>query len=358
MKSISNENNIQKTLKDSSVFHLSLHNYKGIIHKPKQTLYDKIMSQVEESSFHPDKEICEYLFLQLDENGYFRNDYKTILNGSKFPNEAVKKTLALLRTFTPHGLFSFSLKECLQIQCKLSKEEVSETAFDVCNYLEEIKLQKYSFVMKKCKISQSYLLTTIEFIEKLNKIPAQGYIHHTEVINPTFSILVSNHELSLMKLEKEENLNLPVQEITQAMRIQYRRKPLCLIMIYLCYYQQAHFIHKEKLNYLTLDMISKETKLHTSTISKIIRNETYSFEDKMYALKTLTSTSGTKEANAEVIKQHIINYVQQEDKEKPLSDAMIQQLLQEEHDIHIARRTVVKYREACIIFSSNKRRKR
>ncbi len=353
----SKNNQLKQSLKDTNVSHLSLHNYKGFIRPNKENLYDVIMKQVDASSFNPDKEICEYLLLQLNENGFFSNDYKTIINKSKFPAEAVKKTLALLRTFTPQGLFSFSDKDCLQIQCILSKEEISETAFLLCDYLDEIRLQKYSFIMRKCKVSHSYIMSAIQFLEQLNITPTANYIHNTQMQQPTFIITYEDDNLQLIYNEKDGSTSvLPIETMSRDLKIKYFRKPICLVMIYLCHYQKTFFTNHDNISYLTLAMISKETNLHLSTIAKLIQHKTYSYQNKIHALKTLTNANGTKEASAQVIKQHIINYVKEEDKAHPLSDAQIQAKLLDEYQITIARRTIVKYRESCFIFNSNKRR--
>ncbi len=56
------------------------------------------------------------------------------------------------------------------------------------------------------------------------------------------------------------------------------------------------------------------------------------------------------------IKSHIRELIEQEDPKKPLSDSRIAALL-EEQGIHVARRTIAKYREAMGIPASSERKR-
>ncbi len=348
--------NIKVALQENTLLKQSLTSYKGSLLKPKPYLYDIIMRQVELSPFHPDKEICAYLLLQLDERGFFKHDFKTIVKDGKYPAQAIKKTIALLRTFTPHGLFSFSIKECLQIQCKLAKTPTADIAFLLCGYIDELRLEKYAFLRRKCKIKQAQLLDAIDFLKQLDTAPASPYIvqHVDQIID--FKIELQDEILHLYYLDATQTYtSIPIQEIDHTSKIKYRKQPICLIMMYLCYYQ-SDFFKSGQVHYLTLDMISKAIGLHSSTISKQLHNKTFLFNQKQYALKTLMNATGTKQYSAQMIKQYIIDYIQKEDKTNPYSDAMIQQMLLHDYQIHIARRTVVKYRESCLLFNSKKRK--
>ena len=53
----------------------------------------------------------------------------------------------------PYGLFSFSLKECLSIQCLMSEKAESETGLILCDYLEELATQHYHAIIEKNRIN-------------------------------------------------------------------------------------------------------------------------------------------------------------------------------------------------------------
>jgi len=60
---------------------------------------------------------------------------------------------------------------------------------------------------------------------------------------------------------------------------------------------------------------------------------------------------------SESVKQAIKKIIEEEDKQLPLSDQQIVELLAKRDGIQIARRTVAKYREMLGILSSSKRKK-
>ncbi len=324
--------------------------------EPK-SLHDIIMQQAQESSFNPDRQLCEYLLLQIDKNGYFTSDYKTIIKGSKFPPEVVKKTIALLRTFTPKGCFSFNLKECLQIQCKLSREPISEVAFTLCENLEEILLQKNKHLQRKHRLSRFTLIEAILFLHTLNPQPANEYTHQIMEKEVDFKVELVEDQLQILYYDPTIQLFFSSFDILNSTTPTKSKYNALLVMQYLCEYQQDFFLHNAPIHYLTLEMVAKKCNLHTSMIYKIIEGKLFLFQNKQYTLKSLLNSNGVQGVNASTIQQYIIHYIQEEDKSSPLSDEKIRILLEEDHKIKISRRTVVKYREACLILNSQKRKR-
>ena len=75
---------------------------------------------------------------------------------------------------------------------------------------------------------------------------------------------------------------------------------------------------------------------------------------KSFFTSKIKKKSG-KEVGAEELKAAIIDIVESEDKNKPLSDLEIVKLL-DTQDFSIARRTVAKYRESMNILNTKKRK--
>ena len=88
--------------------------------------------------------------------------------------------------------------------------------------------------------------------------------------------------------------------------------------------------------------------MHESTISRVTSNKYAHTPQGIYELKYFFSTAiprdGGEALAAESIKTRIKKMIQEEDKQKPLSDNAISKKL-EESNIQLARRTVAKYRE-------------
>lgn len=66
---------------------------------------------------------------------------------------------------------------------------------------------------------------------------------------------------------------------------------------------------------------------------------------------------GDKTHNSNEIKNRIKKLIETEDKMHPYSDECLRKLLEKE-GIMISRRTVSKYREACLLFNASQRKQR
>ena len=82
--------------------------------------------------------------------------------------------------------------------------------------------------------------------------------------------------------------------------------------------------------------------VHESTISRAIKNK-YIYCDKGFILLSNLIPRGTEDTSVDSIKETIKEVILNEDKNKPLSDQKITNLLKEK-GIEISRRTVAKYR--------------
>jgi RNA polymerase sigma-54 factor len=110
---------------------------------------------------------------------------------------------------------------------------------------------------------------------------------------------------------------------------------------------------------LVLREIADELGLHESTISRVTTAKYMStpfgtFELKYFFGSSLNTEAGGN-ASSTAVRALIKQLVGAEDASKPLSDSQIAHML-EEQGIHVARRTVAKYREALKIAPANLRR--
>lgn len=338
------------------------------------SLYDEIMRQAETSRYQIDQKVCEYLIFQLDSNGYFQTDLSTLIKQSPFTKEQIKRHLIILRSFEPHGLFAFSLKQCLKIQCHYSSEPASETAILLCEHLEELALHHYESIMDACDISLDELEEGYDFIKTLHPKPGANYQKNTSYMQPEFKVEVIDDHIHIQHLfddlalsfqslegdhqrsEVSEYLKKQRQQALEIMSsIKRRNMTLLLIMQYICEIQKDFFLHQGSLHHLTLEMIAKNCGFHISTISRALANKSFEFHQRYYSLSSMLSHGGYQDHSIKAIQEEIKSIIEHEDKNKPYSDERIRLLLQEKN-IHISRRAVTKYRENCFIYNSSKRK--
>lgn len=111
---------------------------------------------------------------------------------------------------------------------------------------------------------------------------------------------------------------------------------------------------------LTLKDIAVEINMHESTVSRSVKNKIIqtpigTFEMHKLFTSKLVNKDGSQTSSTKA-KLLINNIIENENKEKPLSDQKIVNLLKENYQISISRRTVTKYREELGILSSNLRK--
>ena len=110
----------------------------------------------------------------------------------------------------------------------------------------------------------------------------------------------------------------------------------------------------------TLAVIARMLGVHESTISRVTTNKYVHTPQGLFELKYFFNSSirrvSEEDIASESVKQAIKKIIEDEDKQNPLSDQQIVELLAKRDGIQIARRTVAKYREMLGILSSSKRK--
>ncbi|EGN63578.1 RNA polymerase sigma-54 factor [Fusobacterium animalis 11_3_2] len=107
----------------------------------------------------------------------------------------------------------------------------------------------------------------------------------------------------------------------------------------------------KKINTLKISDIANELNLSSSTVSRAVKEKYIKTNFGIISLRKLFNLDSAVFLH----QQKILEYIENENKEKPFSDQDIVNLL-EKDGIKIARRTVTKYREKLGYKSSHKRK--
>jgi len=133
--------------------------------------------------------------------------------------------------------------------------------------------------------------------------------------------------------------------------LQQREHTLMQIMKVIAGLQKEFFLTGERKNLrqMILEDVAKRTGYDISTVSRVTCNKYVQTPYGNILLKDLFSTAlhalDGEAISTEKVKQAIVEIVEQENKSKPYTDfELVQQLKERGYDL--ARRTVVKYREA------------
>jgi RNA polymerase sigma-54 factor len=111
---------------------------------------------------------------------------------------------------------------------------------------------------------------------------------------------------------------------------------------------------------LTLAQVARQIDMHESTVSRVCSGKYVQTPRGVFELKFFFSsgleTDDGEDVSARTAKDIIKTLIDEEDKKDPLSDQRIAELLHEK-GLHIARRTVAKYREQLSILPARFRRR-
>lgn len=342
-----------------------------------------------------EKIIAEQLIGSIDSDGYLRRDLESIVNDLAFRQnietnvEQLEKLVAAIQNFEPAGIGARDLQECLLLQLYRSENRETDAVQNAIKilkkYFDEFTKKHYEKILKGLDITEDELKDAIGAIVKLNPKPggALEAVNKAEsYIIPDFFIFNNNGRLELSlnsknapdlrisegykemlktyskgnkkdKQQKEAVLFIK-QKIDAAKwfidMIKQRQHTLLSTMEAIMNYQESFFLTGDEtlLRPMILKDIAQITSLDISTISRVANSKFVQTEFGTYRLKFFfsesLSTSSGEEVSTREVKTILTDVIENEDKQKPYSDEVLTEILQQK-GYQIARRTVAKYRE-------------
>lgn len=339
-----------------------------------------------------DKKLAYFIIGNLDEDGYLRREIEAIVDdlafteGIETTKEKLEELLEVVQDFDPIGVGARDLRECLLLQIKRKKESpASILAYKILDlHFESFTKKHYERIIKKLNISRDDLREAMDEITKLNPRPggslgnsaAQTIPHITpdfilEYIDGTFGLSLNSKNIPDLKIsnsynemlnnkddfQKKDQKNAVAfvkQKISSAKwfidAIKQRQQTLMSVMNAIIEKQYDFFIDGDErlLKPMILKDIAEETNLDISTISRVSNSKYVQTHFGILPLKYFFSESMQTESGEEVstreIKKILQECVDNENKQKPLTDEKLADILKEKSYL-IARRTVAKYRE-------------
>ena len=335
------------------------------------------------------KTIVGYMIENLDGRGYLDIYLMDICRELDISEELAKEALELLQDLDPDGIGARDLKECLKIQ--LIKRGILEENLEeiIDKYLDLIAENKYSVIAKALKITPKEAQDYGDLIKGLEPKPSRGFYTGEEVkfIIPDASIRKIDGEyfvimnegalprLSINSLYRDIINNKGDKQAEEYVKsklnramfliksIEQRKSTLLRILEKVVEKQKEYFDKGQKyLKPMSLKEIAEELELHESTISRAVRDKyvltsmgTIKIKD-MFTTGISSNDNGGEDVAVVNIKKRIKELIDEENKNKPLSDQIICDELNK-MGLNISRRTVAKYREELDIKSSSKRKR-
>lgn len=331
--------------------------------KSEQSLKENIHWQLINKDID-NKELVESLVELLDDNGYLRLSIEDICTCLKCDEKEYIEAKNALSKLEPPGLGAVTLKECLLLQLERLEEteDIYKTKQLIEECLEDLSKSHYHAVSKKLGISQNKVRELLQIILTLNPRPASGFSSSIEVNYPVPDIIIKDNAVQLnpviykdinintsyLSLESESKetkkyIESKLKQVSWLQQCLTQRKNLLYdIAVFLLDYQQDFFMNGGTCHPLMQKDLAMLLGVHESTISRAIKDK-YIYCDKGFILLSDLIPKGTEDNSVDSIKETIKEVIDNEDKNKPLSDQKITNLLKDK-GIEISRRTVAKYR--------------
>jgi len=127
-----------------------------------------------------DMQIAEFLIGSLDERGYLATTVEAVAEAFRTDDERVLRILKELQQVAPAGVGARDLRECLLIQLDSLDEPGSEAPrvrAILENHFEALGSHKYTYIAQQMGISTDEVNQARDFIKKnLNPFPAEGQV--------------------------------------------------------------------------------------------------------------------------------------------------------------------------------------
>jgi len=334
-----------------------------------------------------DEGIASLIVGNLNKDGYLDVSVEEIATASDSRPEDVEQILLQMQSFDPVGVCARNLSECLLIQARHFGFEDTIVTEIIAGHLKDLEKKNYKAICKALKVSMDDVISAVSVIKGLEPRPGRQFSDDTpQYINPDiyvykldddFVIMLNDDGMPKLRVnsfyknsisrgkkisgEAEDYIQEKMRSAAWLIKsIHQRQKTIYRVMESILSFQREFF---EKgiahLKPMVLRDVAQDISMHESTISRVTTNKyAYTpqgiFELKYFFNSSIKRGQGDTIASASVqekIRQIILN----ENPKKPYSDDKISKLLKEEN-IHIARRTVAKYREMLRVLPSNKRK--
>ncbi len=340
-----------------------------------------------------DYQIAICLIDGINADGYLEESLEDIL-ASLDPElevelDEVEMVLKRIQQFEPVGVGARDLRECLLLQLRqlpADTPSLEHAVRVVSDHLELLGNRDFAQLMRRSRLKEEQLRDAVALIQTLNPRPGSEIASgEAEYVIPDVivrrdsnrwivelnqesvpKIRVNSHYASMVRRADSSNDNTYLRNHLQEARwfiksLQSRNETLMKVATQIVEHQRGFLEHgEEAMKPLVLHDIAEAVGMHESTISRVTTQKFMHTPRGIFELKYFFSshvgTSEGGEFSSTAIRALIKKLVSAENPKKPLSDSKIAGLL-EEQGIHVARRTIAKYRESLNIAPSSERKR-
>jgi RNA polymerase sigma-54 factor len=353
------------------------------------TLKDHLLEQLAIAALdHDERLICVSLIDAVDEAGYLRGDLDEVAERLGTDKAHVEATLAVLQGFDPVGIAARNLAECLALQLK-DKDRFDPAMAAMVAHLDLVARRDFAGLAEICGVDTSDIADMLTEIRSLS--PKPGLAFSSDPVQPVVPDVIVREGPDggwLLELNSETLPRLLVNAryfskvsakardkdsktyLTECLNnanwlvksLDQRARTILKVATEIVRQQDGFLTYGVRhLRPLNLRTIADAIGMHESTVSRVTSNKYVAtprglFELKYFFTAAIQSMDGSESHSAEAVRDRIREMIEREESREILSDDRIVAMLTAD-GVHIARRTVAKYRESMRIPSSVERRR-
>lgn len=363
----------------------------AVVSTDDDTLYESLVKQLRELPLDDaDRDVALYVAGNIDDNGYLTRaadslaDDMTIATGVETSPEQVRRAIAVIRSLEPAGIGAVDLRDCLKLQLqRRNDDDASALALEiVTHYFDVFSKMHFDKLRAMVDASPEQFDAALERIRTLNPKPgalvAGGDNERMRQITPDFIVEPVDGDASSRQFTVSLPNRIPALRVEQTFRVdpqgsargiataaafvkqkredaqtfikvlEMRQNTLLNVMTAIVRLQPDFFASEDvnTLKPMVLKDIGELTGLDLSVISRATAGKYVATQRAIYPLRFFFSERSGEgsDTSSHVIREALKSLVAAEDRNSPLSDSQLTQLLNEK-GYPIARRTVAKYRE-------------
>ena len=354
------------------------------------SLWDHLEWQASLTFFDPEeRELATNIIGDINESGYLETGVEELARLNRTTPEKIEALRAKIKTFDPVGCGSRDLSEALIAQLDNLRIQDETARAIVTAHRALLEKSDYAQLARALNVPLSEVRSSIDIIRGLDFAPGRKYSEErTSYVVPDivvsregdeWKVLVNDEGLPQLRLspyyrqllakaadgepEAYRFLNDRLKKAIWFMRSLNQRNQTIYKVARFIVDRQKEFFEKgiDFIRPLTLMEIAQDIGVHESTVGRVVANKYMMtprgvFSLKYFFHKSLQGSYG-EDVSSLKVKDKIRKLVEGEDRDSPLSDIEIGDLLARE-DLHIARRTVAKYRNQLKIEPSHIRKRK
>ena len=354
------------------------------------SLQDHLLEQISLTDLSAtDKQFAETLIGNVNDDGYFAGNLDELAGQMGCDPHHLHDILEVIQEFHPTGVGARDVRECLLLQLEPlgDSPQVRLARRIVAEHLDDLAARQHKAIAKALNASVEDAQEAEKFIRALDPRPGRIFAPDlAEYVTPEvvvkrirgrYAVLLDNDQLPHIRISAHYRQLLQDPDTSAEVKSYIRERIRAGAFLIKSIHQRQRTIQRIAteivdaqqefldrgiafLRPMTMSEVAKKVGVHETTVSRTVSNKYMTtprgvFEMKFFFTPGLRTADGTSISN-KTVQNCIARLVAEESPAEPLSDQAILEKL-EQDGIHVARRTIAKYRIVLKIPPSHQRRR-